>query len=95
MVTMYHLDGDRLMLEHYCVAGNQPRMVAASEGATGGSIETIRFEFAGASNLASTNDGHMHQMEMTIDGKNHLMTHWTYFQDGKAGHEATFDLKRK
>jgi len=95
MVTMYHLDGDRLMLTHYCVAGNQPRMVAANEGSSGGSVETIRFEFAGASNLASPNDGHMHQMEMTIDGKDHLTTHWTYYQDGKTSHEATFELNRK
>jgi hypothetical protein len=95
MVTMYHLDGDKLALTHYCVIGNQPHMVAASEGATGGEIETIRFEFAGASNMASPEAGHMHQMEMTIEGKDHLKTHWTFFDGGKASHDATFDLKRK
>src|SRR5579863_8610060 len=26
MMTVYHLDGDRLILTHYCMAGNQPRM---------------------------------------------------------------------
>jgi hypothetical protein len=95
MVTMYHLDEDKLELTHYCVIGNQPRMVAASEGATGGEIETIRFEFAGASNMASPEAGHMHQMEMTIEGKDHLKTHWTFFDGGKPSHEASFDLKRK
>lgn len=30
MVTMYHPDGNSLMLTHYCVAQNQPRMRAAN-----------------------------------------------------------------
>jgi len=30
MMTVYHLDGDRLVLTHYCMAGNQPRMAAKS-----------------------------------------------------------------
>ena len=30
MATAFHMDGDRLMLTHYCVARNQPRLVATS-----------------------------------------------------------------
>src|SRR5207247_8677459 len=29
MITMFTVDGDRLMATHYCVAGNQPQMVTA------------------------------------------------------------------
>jgi hypothetical protein len=91
MVTMYHLDGGKLMLTHYCMVGNQPRMVAAA----GGDVGKIRFEFAGATNLASPNDPHMHQMEMTLLGKDHLKSQWTFFKDGKPAEEARFDLTRK
>src|SRR5437660_11344123 len=29
MLTVYHMDGARLILQHYCMAGNQPRMEAS------------------------------------------------------------------
>src|SRR5690349_3118062 len=36
MLTVYHLDGGKLILTHYCMAGNQPRMQArAFDPATG------------------------------------------------------------
>ena len=34
-------------------------------------------------------------MEMTIDGKDHLKSHWTFFDGGKPAHDATFELTRK
>ena len=95
MVTMYHLDGDRLMLTHYCAAGNQPTMIAVPTGAMHGDGATIRFEFSGATNMASKNDGHMHQAELTFEGKDHLISKWTHWQDNKPGHEARFELTRK
>ena len=30
MISMFNLDGDRLLMTHYCGAGNQPRMVASA-----------------------------------------------------------------
>jgi hypothetical protein len=93
MITMYHLDGPRLMLTHYCAAGNQPRMVATNwEVDT--KVHTIRFGFDGATNLTSKQTGHMHDMVMTIDGDK-LTEKWTYFQDGAVHHESTFDMTRK
>src|SRR5262245_57564746 len=29
MITMFTVDGDRLIATHYCVAGNQPQMVTS------------------------------------------------------------------
>ena len=36
MISMLHLDADRLLMTHYCGAGNQPRMQAeaSSDGKT-------------------------------------------------------------
>ena len=46
MVTMYHMDGDSLVLTHYCAAQNQPRMRALSSA----DPNEIRFAFSGLSN---------------------------------------------
>ena len=94
MITMYNLDGPRLMLTHYCSAGNQPEMVARNwEVDT--SPQMIRFAFAHATNLLSSKTGHMHEMEMTILGPDKMNETWTYFQDGVLSHRSTFTMTRK
>jgi len=89
MITMFHLDGDRLLMTHYCGAGNQPRMKAIStpDG------KTVTFDFVDATNLASPNDGHMHHVVYTIDG-DRLSEDWYFVKDGKDLHEH-FDLQRQ
>jgi hypothetical protein len=38
MITVHYLDGDQLMLTHYCVANNQPRMRADASTSTPAAI---------------------------------------------------------
>lgn len=80
MVTMYHLNGSRLMLTHYCMAGNQPRMEAQSYDAKTGEL---RFKFLDASNLKSPNDGHMHNMTIRMIDHDHLASTWEFYENGK------------
>jgi hypothetical protein len=58
MVTMIHLDGDRLLATHYCSAGNQPRM----KGTLSPDGKTITFDFVDATNLSSPQAGHMQRL---------------------------------
>ena len=55
MVTVYHADGPDLVLTHYCMEGNQPRMRAKD-------ARGPRFEFAfdGGTNIDPKRDRHMH-----------------------------------
>lgn len=55
MISMIHMDRDRLLLTHYCAAGNQPRMQASIST----DEKTIIFDFVDATNLPSADTGHI------------------------------------
>lgn len=90
MSTVYHLDGDRLVLTHYCVSNNQPRMQAQAGGEPG----VLRFEFLDATNLKSSADGHMHKALLRIHDQDHIGNAWTYFQDGKEAFTESGEYER-
>jgi hypothetical protein len=78
MVTMYHPDGSRIMMTHYCSGGNQPRMRA--EALTG---ETVAFSFVDATNLASPKAEHMRKLVVQFQDADHFTQEWTHRKDGK------------
>lgn len=80
MVTIYHKDGDKLMMTHFCAAGNQPRMRAAGMSADG---KSISFSFVDATNLAKPSDGHMVKLVLSIHDAEHLTQEWTFRANGK------------
>ncbi len=91
MVSMFHMDGDRLLLTHYCAAGNQPRMV----GTVSPDGKTIKFDFVDATNVLPSQPGHMQHLTVTIVDANHHTEEWDFAaNDGKTMHEV-FDLSRK
>ncbi|HXY51391.1 MAG TPA: hypothetical protein VEI01_18220 [Terriglobales bacterium] len=90
MITMFHLDGDRLLMTHYCAAGNQPRMV----GTLSPDGKTLRFDFLDATNLASSQAGHMTRVVFTLPDATHQVEEWTFLTDGKERTEV-FNLQRK
>jgi hypothetical protein len=79
MITLYYLDGEQLKLTHYCMAGNQPTM----RGNYAPDTKTLTFEFEGATNLKSPNDGHMHHAVYTFIDNDHFKTTWTFRKDQK------------
>ncbi len=80
MATVFHMDGDKLMLTHYCVAGNQPRLVASSIREEGREIE---FSFLDATNLKSPEAGHMHRAVFTLESEDRYRSRWTFYRDGR------------
>lgn len=80
MVTMFHMDGDRLMLTHYCVAKNQPRMVATEISADGAEVT---FEFLDGTNMSSRDKGHMDKAVFRFKSDDEFTSQWTWYQDGQ------------
>ncbi|PYX56597.1 MAG: hypothetical protein DMG73_15070 [Acidobacteria bacterium] len=82
------VDGDRLLLTHYCDAGNRPRMAArvSPDG------KTVEFDFVDVA--GSTQYGHMHHALFTIIDANHHIEDWTYIMPGDKPMQAHMDLQR-
>lgn len=91
MLTVYNLDGNRLVLTHYCSAGNQPHMQAE---AFDPASNQIRFDFVSAGNLANAADGHMHSAKITLLGPDTFNADWTFYKDGKAAFSQPIQFHR-
>jgi hypothetical protein len=87
-ITMFYLDGDRLLLTHYCDAGNRPRM-AARTSADGKTVEFDFLDIAG-----NTDYGHMQHAVFTVIDANHHTEDWTFMMPGDKPLQAHMDLHR-
>ena len=87
-VTMFYLDGDRLLLTHFCDAGNRPRMAArvSPDG------KTVEFDFLDVA--GSTKYGHMYHAVFTFIDANHHTEDWTFKLKGDKLMHAHLDLQR-
>jgi hypothetical protein len=91
MLTVYHLDGDRLLLTHYCTAKNQPRMELKSfDPATG----ELAFDLIDVTGLSSPAAGHMRRAWFQLPDGNRYSTKWVFFEDGKIAFDETFEFTR-
>ncbi|MGA8027665.1 MAG: hypothetical protein WB992_11010 [Bryobacteraceae bacterium] len=86
--TMIYLEGDRLMLVHYCEAGNRPRMVARKSP----DQKTVEFDFVDIS--GSPRPVYLHHFVFTIIDMDHHTEDWTFMLLGDKQLHAHFDLKR-
>ena len=89
MLNVYTEDEKGVLLTHYCLMGNQPRMRLTSikDG-------VLKFEYVDAGNLKSRDEAHMDGLEITVKG-DQMKQDWTMYQDGKVTGHHTFEFKRQ
>ncbi len=89
-ITMFTVDGDKLVLTHYCDAGNQPHMA----GTVSPDGKTYTYDFVSATNLLPTQHGHMQHVVLTLIDPDHHTEKWEFaMADGKTM-GGVIDLKR-
>lgn len=91
MINMYHMDGDDLVLTHYCASGNQPTMkldaAALAEGKT-------HFVFTGGTNLDPAVDTHIHSASFNWNEDGTVAADWTGWSGGEEAGVMRFLLAR-
>jgi hypothetical protein len=78
MISVYTADGADLVMTHYCVLGNQPRMKADPKSPP----NQIVFQFAGGTNLDVAKDKHMHEATLTIVSDDRIELKGTAWENG-------------
>ena len=92
MITMFTVDGDRLLATHYCSAGNQPHM--ATDSIREVPDKRLAFSLVRVTGLTTPEDWHNTGLVMIFEDADHLRQEWTYQYEGKNG-ERVFHYTRR
>ncbi len=91
MVSIYTQDGHEMVMTHYCLLGNQPRMRTSSP-VDGNSITLSYIDGTG---MRSSHDIHMHELTVTFVDGSHMTHEWTLFENGRKKVTHTFAFARQ
>jgi len=87
-ITMIYVDGDRLLLTHYCDSGNRPRM-EGKISPDGNSVEFTLLDITG-----NTKKGFMNRVAFAIVDANHHNEESTWMLPGNKSFRAASVLQR-
>jgi hypothetical protein len=90
MLSLFYVDGERLLMTHFCPSGNQPRMKASFSP----DLKTLTFDFLDATNLPNLQTGHMSNASYVFTGADQYTEEWTYIRGSKST-VFHFEMQRK
>ena len=91
METVFHMDGDKLLLTHYCALQNAPILQFVKSDKPG----ELKFVFKGGTNFDPNVDAHLHESTFQVIDKNTVEQRSTVFTNGKADPELKSVLRRQ
>ena len=91
MISMYHMDGNTLLLTHYCALHNAPILKFEKSDKPG----EIKFVFHGGTNFDPKVDAHVHEGVLRIKDANTLESSFVGYANGKPDQKPSGILKRK
>lgn len=74
MVSIYHENGGKLMMTHYCTGNNQPRLQVQNFD----DPQRLDFQFLDISNLASPDGEYISGLVVTFKDKDHFTQKWSH-----------------
>lgn len=90
MLRVFNRDGDKVMLTHYCMLGNQSRMVAVQTT----DKKQFNFDFVDGTNFVTKDDMHIHNVSLTIKNNKELVETYELFDAGLKSAGGKLTLKR-
>jgi hypothetical protein len=91
METIFHMDGDKLLLTHYCALQNAPVLRFQKSDKPG----EIKFVFEGGTNFDPNVDAHFHEGTFQVVDKDTVEQNFTVYSNGKPSPEGKAVLRRK
>ena len=91
METIFHMDGDQLLLTHYCALQNAPVLRFVKSDKPG----ELKFVFQGGTNFDPKVDAHLHESTFQVKDKDTVEQNSTVFANGKANPELKAILHRR
>ncbi len=90
MVSVYHPEGDQVVMTHYCMLGNRPKLTMKKSD-----NGSLTFQMVGTQGIRSRKEMHMHAVTMTFKDDKTLTQEWIGFDKGKMDHATVVQLAKK
>ena len=91
MRSLYYMEGNDLVMTHYCGIGNQPHMRLDTAKST---PSQLVFDFVSGTNMDPAKDLHVHSGWIKPDGGDRLEAEWTVYSAAKPAGSHHFSLTR-